>query len=197
MTGIAPNYIGTIPGANPGDTVMYYIVATFSEGWSLPTTLNMYNIFKPTKSILYMWNGRSLPTGIYKPSVLATYGMMRDSMKEKVYYDVWDVKTYGTDDIPTLLTYYKTVVEATGDGGCKDLTGYASAWLATGTPVNPKIWFWSDQDHGFISGFIDTTFTDTDPHAKYFGVKSLINQDYPYAANGNANVTKPWQLAHV
>jgi hypothetical protein len=125
--------------------------------------------------------------------------MLRDSATEKAWYDVWDVKSYGTADIATLLPSYKGVVEGNGDGGYADLTALAGAWLATGTAANPKSWFWSDQDHGFISDFKDTTFADTDPHAKYFGVKALINQDYPYYAAGSPStyVSRPWQLDYV
>jgi hypothetical protein len=198
MTGTEPNYTGTLPGANPGDTVTYYISATYPDSLTVRTVNTTYAIFKPTKSILYMWNGVSLPTGASSPTIMATYGMMKDSTREKAYYDVWDVRTYGTDDIPDLLLCYNGVVEATGgSGGWADLTKFAGPWLATSTPPNPKSWFWSNQEHGVISGYTDTTFLDTDPHAKYFGVKALVDQDYPYKTNSNMTVTKPWQLDFV
>lgn len=196
MTGTAPNYAGTIPGANPGDTVTYYITANFSNNSTLGTVKTTYSIFKPTKNVLYLWNGRSLPAGVTSAMTMAQYGMMNDSMAWKQWYDVWDVKTYGTDDIPDLLLWYNGVVEATGDGGTANLTGYAAAWLSTGTPQNPKAYFLSDQDHGFFTsgGYLDTSFAETDPHNKYFGLLHIINQDYPYNLSGNSIVTTPWKI---
>lgn len=190
-----PNYYtGTIPGGTPGDKVVYYLSASFSNGSTIKTWSTTYYIFVPSKSILFMWNGRGAPGVQY-----AKYFMLRDSIKEKAWYDVWDVKSYDTDEVPDLLSWYNGVVEGTGDGGYADLSKFAGDWLATGTPSNPKSWFFSDQDHGFISNFDDTTFDDTDPHAKYFGVKALINQDYPYydAGSPSAYVSRPRQLDYV
>jgi hypothetical protein len=190
MTGNEPNFTGTIPGANPGDTVSYYVVATDVNNNATTTTTWTYTIFNPTQPYLFIWNGRSIPTGQTVKN-LARYYMFRDSTSEAVKYDIWDVKTYGKTDIPDLLPRYNVVMEATGDGGQADLTGYAGAWLPTGSASAPHVYLWSDQDHGFISNFADTTFLDTDPHAKYFGVKTLGPQDYPYTGT---NVTWPWRL---
>jgi hypothetical protein len=184
--GVAPKYTGTLAAANPGDAVTYYIEATDVLGLVTKTVEVKYTIFKGSYQYLFMWNGRGSP-GVAQ----AKYFMLKDSATEKAWYDIWDVKAYGIDDIPTLLTSYKGVIEACGDGGYADLTKLAGDWLATGTVANPKSWFWSDQDHGFISGYADTTFLDADAHAKYFGVKALVNQDYP---NG---ITYPWQMDYV
>ena len=192
--GTAPTYTGTLPAANPGDVIAYYMVAKDVQGLSSTTVTTTYKIFQVTKQYLFMWNGRGVP-GVAQ----AKYFMLRDSASEKAWYDIWDVKSYGVTDIATLLPSYKGVVEANGDGGYADLSKLAGDWLATGTPANPKAWFFSDQDHGFISDFKDTTFLDADPHAKYFGVKSLINQDYPYydAGSPSTYVSKPRQLDYV
>ncbi len=192
--GTAPTYTGTIPGANPNDSVTYYIVATDVNNLSTTSVMTSYSIFNITKKVLFMWNGRSYPTGILSPAIMAQYGMMKDSLNEPVWYDVWDVKKYGTADIPTLLKSYNGVVEATGDGGYAQLTYIAGDWLTTGTPASPKSWFMADQDYGFI-GWGDP-WPETAPEAKYFGVKALINQDYPYyyAGSPSTYVSKPWQL---
>lgn len=187
MTGTPPNYTGMLPGANPGDTVSYYVVATDAEGLSTTSVTYQYTIFAPKYKYLCLWNGRELPTG--KTAVqLAKYYMMKDSVTEKVYYDLWDVKSFGKEEIPDLLKFYNVAFEATGNGGYADLTGYAGAWLAFASWMHPRIYLLSDQDHGFISGYLDTTFADSDPHAKYFGVKTLGPQDYP------GGVTYPWKI---
>ena len=188
MTSTPPNYTGMLPGANPGDTVSYYVVATDAEGLSTTSVTYQYTIFAPKYKYLCLWNGRELPTG-KTAAQLATYYMMKDSIGEKVYYDLWDVKSFGSTEIPDLLKLYKyIVVEVTGNGGYADLIGYAGAWLRTGTPSTPKTYLFSDQDHGFISGYMDTTFDDVDPHAWYFGIKTLGPQDYP------RGVTYPWKI---
>jgi hypothetical protein len=190
MTGTEPNYTGTLPAGNAGDTVSYYAIATDVNNLTTQTLTYSYTIFAPKYKYLCIWNGRTMPTGWTVKSI-ASYYMRKDSTNEKVYYDVWDVKSYGKTDIPDLLKLYNLAVDVTADGGQADLTGYAGAWLATGTVAVPKTYLFSDQDHGFISGYADTTFDDTDPHAKYFGVKTLGPQDYPYAGT---NVTWPWKL---
>lgn len=192
--GTANTYTGTLAAANPGDVITYYIEATDVQSLVSKTVDVKYSIFKGSHEYLFMWNGRGAP-GVSA----AKYFMLKDSSTEKAWYDIWDVKSYGTDDIPTLLLAYKGVVEGNGDGGYEDLSAMAGAWLETGTAANPKSWFWSDQDHGFISNFADTTFDDNDPHAKYFGVKALINQDYPYYGAGSppTYTSRPWQLDYV
>lgn len=190
MTGTEPNYTGTLPAAAAGDTVSYYIVATDVNNNFTTSATYSYTIFAPKYKYLCIWNGRTLPTGLTAAGV-AKYYMKKDSLTEKTYYDLWDVKSYGKTDVPDLLKLYDFVNEVTGDGGYADLTGYAGTWLATGTVAKPKTYLFSDQDHGFISGYADTTFAATDAHNKYFGVLTLGPQDYPYVSS---NVTWPWKL---
>ena len=187
MTGTEPNFTGTLPAANAADTVSYYIVATDVNNNFTTSSTYSYTIFAPKYKYLCIWNGRTLPTGLTAKGAAAYY-MVKDSVGEKTYYDMWDVKSFGKTDVPDLLKLYSVVVEAAGDGGQADLTGYVNDWLATATVASPKAYLMSDQDHGFISGYADTTFDDANVHAKYFGVKTLGPQDYPNGA------TYPWKL---
>ena len=187
MTGTEPNFTGTLPAANAGDTVAYYIVATDVNDNFTKSSTYSYTIFAPKYKYLCIWNGRTLPTGLTAKGAAAYY-MVKDSIGEKTYYDLWDVKAFGKTDVPDLLKLYSVAVEVAGDGGQADLTGYVDAWLATATVASPKAYLMSDQDHGFISGYADTTFEDANVHAKYFGVKTLGPQDYPNGA------TWPWKV---
>ncbi|MCK9407630.1 MAG: T9SS type A sorting domain-containing protein [Bacteriovoracaceae bacterium] len=193
MTGAGSTYTGTLPGANPNDTVSYYIKAYDVNKNMSESSVYTYTIFKKVYDILFVWNGRN--TGNNSLGTLGAYNM-RDTVSEPRYYDIWDVASYGTADIPDLYNLYtKAIFEYAGDGGKADLTGKSAAWLSTATPSSKKVYFMADQDHGFISKYLDTTFLDDDPHAKYFGVKSLINQDYPYyAAPTEVTKTNPWRI---
>jgi hypothetical protein len=189
MTGMQPNYTGTLPGANPGDTVSYYVVATGAGGISTTSVTYQYTIFAPKYKYLCIWNGRTLPTGWSSKTLAARY-MKRDSIGENVYYDLWEVKSNGKGDIPDLLKLYNLAVEMTGDGGYSDLSTTAGDWLATGTPTSPKTYLLSDQDHFFISDW-DTAFSATDAIYEYFGIQQAAPQDYPYTGS---NVTWPWRI---
>ena len=188
MTGTEPNFTGTLPAANATDTVQYYIIATdIKNNVSDKSSTNLYTIFKVQNTTLYMYNGRSLPSGNTAAGI-GVYYMLKDSTKEKVTYDTWDVKNYGVTDIPTLLNSYRLVNEVSGDGGYADLSKLAGDYLKGATPTNRRAWIFADQDHGFISNYNDTIFADTDPHAVYFGMKALINQDYP------GGIKYPWEI---
>ncbi len=186
MTGTSPNYSGTLPAANPKDTLTYYVVAKDINSNSGISQTYSYTIFQPTKNVLYLYNGRAIPSG-FTVSTIAPYYMVKDSITEAVYYDTWDVKNYGTTDIPQLLTNYKLVNEVAGDGGYADLMSMAGTFLSGGTPTAKRAWIFADQDHGFISSW-DTSFSDNNPHAKYFGLRAIINQDY---TNG---IKYPWEI---
>jgi hypothetical protein len=178
----------TIPGAPPDSTVSWYVSVTDIYGDRTNTPVRSYRIFQKKYKYLFLWNGRATWASL---GTMGKYYMMKDSITETVYYDAWDVKNYGKAEVPTLMDMYDVVFELNGDGGNSgaDFIGtLAGPWLAKGTAANPKIYFFSDQDHGWISNYKDTTFLDADAHAQYFGVKALINQDYPNGA------TKTWKL---
>jgi len=130
MTGTEPNYTGTLPTANPGDTVFYYVTATdVNNTVSNPSLTYSYTIFKITNNILCLYNGRSIPSGKTVASMIPSY-MLKDSLTEERFYDVWDVKINGITEIPQLLTHYQIVNEVTGDGGFADLTSMAGVFLS-------------------------------------------------------------------
>ena len=191
MTGSQPNYTGTLPATNQGDTVSYYAVATDMRDFAQTSPTYSYRIFFPGSRYLCIWNGRALPTGASVGSLAARY-MKRDGIDKKQYYDIWDVAAYGTAEMPDVLKNYDVAFEATGDGGYADLTSKAGDWLATGTLTSPKTYLLSDQDHFFVGGGgWDTAFGATEPIYKYFGIQQAAPQDYPYIGT---NVTWPWRV---
>ncbi|MCX6137934.1 MAG: T9SS type A sorting domain-containing protein [Ignavibacteriales bacterium] len=189
MSGTPPNYAGTLPAANPGDTVYYFVVATDMHNLTQTAPTYSYQIFRPGSKYLCLWNGRSLPTGASVSSLAAKY-MKRAGIDAKQYYDVWDVKKEGAAEVSDLLNNYDIVFEATGDGGYADLTGKAAAWLSSGTAQRQKTYLLADQDHGFIGGYGEGFGAD-DPHNKYFGLQLIGPQDYAFTG---INVTWPWKI---
>jgi hypothetical protein len=118
--------------------------------------------------------------------------MSRDSVSESPYYDLWEIRSDGTEEFQDLLTDYRLVFEVTGDGGLRDLVPMASSWLAQATPGDKRIYMFSDQDRYWLAPGYDTAYADTDPWPKYFGVKYFGPTDYPYQG---VNVTWPWRIS--
>ena len=193
LTATANVYSGTLPGSSATDTMYYYYSATDVNGntSTTPVTPYSYTIFTPAHTTLALYNFRAAVAGATREQVVATY------MSGAGAYDIWDVGKYGIIDIPQLFPSYNTIIEMTGDGpNAKNFTDQIGPWLATGTPASPKLYFLTDQDHGWISNYADTVFADTNVHAKYFGVKKLGPQDYPYTISGSGAtyVGYPWEL---
>lgn len=185
------SYTGSIPGASPGDSIYYYVEATDVNANVSDSKPIVYTIFAKANDLLCLYNYRTPISGVTREQLVGLYLNGID------HYDIWDVGKNGVADLPDLLSQYDKVAEITGDGSIsgKDVITPVGAWLATGTPAKPKLYFLSDQDHGWISNYMDTTFSDDNVHAKYFGVKTLGPQDYPYYQRiPNTLVSWPWNI---
>lgn len=194
MTGTEPNYTGNVLAAAVGDTVSYYTIATDVMGLQTKSPTYTYTIFGPKEKTLALYSAGSTPPGYAVNDIVAYY------MDGVAAYDIWDVKHYGVDDLTALIQSYNTIIELGGIGGTSGMPTLTSvgAWLKSGTTTNPKLYFLSDQDHGWISGFADTTFADTNVHAQYFGVKTLGPQDICYNSGmGSKYVEYPWNIIPV
>jgi hypothetical protein len=190
-------FTGSIPGAQPGDSVFYYITATDNQQRSTRSPIYDYQIFQKKKPLLLLFNGKSLPSGIVDPTIYLKFTMKTD-FGQAPYYDFCDIRYYALNDIHALMDLYNAILEVTGDGGANDLIHYSGEWLqhSASLPAGQKRYYlFADQDHGFISNYMDTTFADTDPHVKFFGVKGIKNQDFPKMQNVMKEVTFPWQLS--
>ena len=189
LSGTANVYSGTLPGSSATDTMYYYYSATDVNGntATTPVTPYSYTIFTPKNKTLALYNFRAEVVGATREQVVGVY------MVGAGAYDIWDLGKYGSTDIPALFPFYNTIVEMTGDGPAKNITGYIGPWLATGTPSKPKLYFLSDQDQMGFDNFGDTTFNDSATSAKYFGVRKLAPQDYPYPGTGPF-VSRPWEI---
>ena len=194
MTGTEPNFTGDVPAAAVGDTMSYYTVATDVNALTTQSATYSYTIFGPKEKTLALYSASALPTGLTIDQVVPLY------MDGVAAFDTWDVKHYGVDDLTALIQNYNTIIEIGGVGGTSGMATLTSvgAWLKSGTVATPKLYFLSDQDHGWVSGFADTTFADTNVHAQYFGVKTLGPQDICYyPALGSAYVANPWNVVPV
>lgn len=192
MTRTVPYFTGTVMGANPYDTVSYYVVGTeVSTGLQARSPIYTYTIFVPKEKTLALYSANANPTGLTINDMVPRY------MRGIAAYDTWDVKHSGVDDLPDLFQNYNTIIEIGSVGGTSGMPTLTNvgAWLQSGTQGNPKLYFLSDQDHGWISNFADTTFADTNVHAQYFGVKTLGPQDICYyPAMGSRYVDFPWNI---
>jgi hypothetical protein len=191
------SFTGIIPAGSAGDSVSYYITATDVMQRTTTSPVYEYQIFKKKKSLLLLFNGKSLPSGIVDPTIYLKFTMKTDFGQEP-YYDFCNINTYTIADMHLLMEQYKVILEVTGDGGAKDLTHYSGEWLQNSASLpagQQRLYLFADQDHGFISNYQDTVFSDSDPHVKYFGVKGISNQDFPKIQNVMKEVTFPWQLS--
>jgi len=188
--GASNSYSGDIPAAVAGDSIYYYVEATDVNSNVADSKVVLYTIFAKANDFLVLYNYRTPVSGVTREQLVGLYLTGIDN------FDIWDVGKYGVADLPALLPLYSKVAEITGDGSWsgKDVIGPVGTWLGTGTAASPKLYFLSDQDHGWISNFNDTVFADTNVHSKYFGLHKLGPQDYPYYASGNTNVTWPWRI---
>ncbi len=190
-------FTGEIPAGQPDDSVYYYITAKDDLARTTQSPTYAYQVLKKNKNLLLLFNGKNLPSGIVDPSIYLKFTMKTDFGQEP-YYDFCYVNRYTIKELPALLNQYNAVIEVTGDGGAFDISSYAAQWLeqSASLPAGKKRYYlWADQDHGFISNYADTVFADTDHHVKYFGVKGLINQDFPRTVNNFREVNFPWRLS--
>ena len=189
-------YSADIPGGLAGDTVYYYaeVLDNNNQKTVLPqglSTFYSYLVYGKQSNILCLYNFRSAVSGLTPQQIAARYFTGIPA------FDIWNIGKDGISEFSDLLALFDNVVEITGDGpNPRNFTSYIGPWLATGIPAKPKLYFLSDQDHGWINNYYDTVFADTNVHAKYFGVKKLGPQDYPYtiSARGPAYVGYPWEL---
>lgn len=187
---------GNIPSVSPGDSVSYYITAKDSLQRSSQSPTFAYQVLKKKNPLLLIFNGKNLPAGIVDPSIYLKFTMKTDFGAEP-YYDFCNISKYTLADMHELVEQYQVILEVTGDGGAFDLIHYTGEWLKNGNslPAGQKRYYlFADQDHGFINNHRDTIFSDTDPHVVYFGVKGIINNDFPYKQNNFHLVTFPWQV---
>lgn len=185
-----------VPSAVPGDSVYYYITAKDAQNRTTQSSTFGYQIHKKNNPLLLIFNGKILPSGIVDPSIYIKFTMKTDFGKEP-YYDFTNVSKYTLKELPALLEQYNAILEVTGEGGLVDISKYSGEWLenSSSLPAGKKRYYlWSDQEHGFISNYSDTIFSDNDVHVKYFGVKGIVNQDFPRKQNNFKSVTFPWQL---
>ncbi len=189
-------FAGTISGGAAGDSVYYYFTAKDTLNRTTQSPTFDYQIFKKKKPLLLLFNAKSLPSGIVDPTIYLKFTMKTDIGAEP-YYDFCNLSRYTVEDLHLLLEQYQAVVEVTGDGGFLNPMQYIASWLnnSASLPAGQKRYYLlSDQDRTFINQFRDTLFADNDPHSTYFGVKGLVQQDFPVIQNGNKEVTFPWQL---
>jgi len=189
-------HAGTVPGAQPGDSVYYYFTATDTSKRTTTSPTYGYGILKKRKPLLLLYNGKNLPSGIVDPTIYLKNTMKIDFATEP-YYDFCDINFFTVPELHTLIEQYHVILEVTGDGSGKDLTHFSAEWLqnSAALPAGSKRYYlFADQDHGFISNYQDTVFSDDDPHVTYFGVKGIVNQDFPKVQNVMHDVTFPWQL---
>jgi len=189
-------FTGTLPAADPGDSVFYYINASDTLGRMTKSPVYEYVIFKKKNPLLLLFNGKTLPSGTTDPSIYLKYTMKTD-FGAPPYYDFCDARQYTITDLSALFELYNVIIEVAGESGTYDLTKYSGAWLenSSSLPAGVKRYYIiADQDHGIISNKQDTIFADTDMHVKYFGVKGIVQQDFPYKQNSFAEVKFPWQL---
>ncbi|MFA6456805.1 MAG: hypothetical protein WCW40_08290, partial [Bacteroidota bacterium] len=189
-------FAGTVPAAQPGDSVFYYITAADTQGRTTKSPVYEYLIVQKKNPLLLLFNGKTLPSGTSDPSIYLKYTMKTD-FGVQPYYDFCDARRYTITDLSVLFEKYNAIVEVAGEGGIFDLTAYSGAWLenSSSLPAGTKRYYIvADQDHGVISNKLDTVFADSDPHVKYFGVKGIVQQDFPYKQNNFSDVKYPWQL---
>lgn len=190
------DHTGTVPGAQAGDSVFYYITATDTSKRTSSSSTYGYAILKKKKPLLLLYNGKNLPSGIIDPTIYLKNTMKIDFATEP-YYDFCDINFFTVPELHTLIEQYNAILEVTGDGSAKDLTHFSSEWLQNSAKLpagSKRYYLFADQDHGFISNYQDTVFSDDDPHVTYFGVKGIVNQDFPKLQNIMNEVTFPWQL---
>lgn len=186
-------YSAEIPGGLAGDTIYYYAEVLDNNNEKTivpqgPSPYYSYSVYRKQSDVLCVYNFRSAVSGFTPQEITARYFTGIPA------FDIWNIAKDGISDFSDLLALYDNVVEITGDGpNAKNLTQYIGPWLATGTQTKPKLYFLSDQDHGWISNYKDTVFADSNVHAKYFGVKKLGPQDYPYPGTG-PYVSWPWEI---
>jgi len=146
MTGTEPDFVGVIPGQQPGTKVSYYIYAEDIQGYSASTSFISYKVFKPEQPTLLVMNGQGdggYPIDYY-------FG---HPLHYQYDHDVW---AYGplTDQ---LLDHYTNVIEIATGGPNVINNDTVRTWLEKNASHNYMLagdeWLgaqtnWTDQDWG-------------------------------------------------
>lgn len=148
-------FSGTIPAATAGDSVYYYITAKDTLNRTAQSPTFSYQVLKKKNSLLLLFNGKNLPSGIVDPIIYLKFTMKTDFGAEP-YYDFCNVNRYTISELHSLIDQYNAILEVTGDGGAFDLTQYSGKWLeqSAALPAGQKRYYlFADQDHGFINNY--------------------------------------------
>ncbi|MFC2085179.1 choice-of-anchor D domain-containing protein, partial [Bacteroidota bacterium] len=158
--------------ANSGDEISYDIYAEDIYGNATYSTTITYGIFTVENPILLLYNG-------------SDYGIETIERWWTNFwpagFDAWDINNDGINELNDALAEYNYVIQLDGSGPIYDLSNYAQSYLSSGTTDNPKAYFLSSQDYGYIvnyTGQEDKYFSPGSFQYDYLGVEGIINQEF-------------------
>ncbi|MFA5832367.1 MAG: T9SS type A sorting domain-containing protein [Bacteroidota bacterium] len=164
-----PNYVGTIPGFDYGDTIFFKVIATGNRSTRKSSPLYQYRIFKRYNDRLFVHNNAQY--------FLKTGALIYTSSPSK--YDQWSAPRDGTKELSTLYALYDNILIADGGFPARDVYTKLKEWIGTGSSTTKKTLFFTSQDYGcYIQPACgDTTFPIGAFEEKYLGIKKLGPQD--------------------
>jgi hypothetical protein len=170
---------GTIPGAQPGTQVYYYVLYTQADGNQMMSRTISYYIFKVENPSLLVLNGYTKVTG-YPPSYYFGYNGATTTASELINFpkDNW---AYG-ELTKELVDYYTNIFEITTSGPKAINNNIIKEWLAASPTHNYLLA--GDEYLGTISNWKDSTYAAGDFQYDVLGI-SADHNDVNYDTTGD------------
>ena len=178
-TDYSRTFKGTIPGAQPGTQVDYYISSTDSLGNEERSSTESYYILKPENPTLIVFNGIAKITG-YPSSYYFGYNGATSNAAEIIKFpkDAW---AYGPLT-KELVDHYTNIFEITTTGPKAINNDIIKEWLAASPTHNYLLA--GDEYLGAISNWSDSTYAAGDFQYDVLGVARDYN-DINYKESGD------------
>ncbi|MFA6978509.1 MAG: T9SS type A sorting domain-containing protein [Ignavibacteriaceae bacterium] len=178
-TDYSRTFKGTIPGAQPGTQVYYYISSTDALGNKEDGSIASYYIFKPENPALIVFNGFTEVTD-YPQSYYFGYNGATTTGSEIIKFpqDKW---AYGKLT-KELVDNYQNIFEITTTGPEDNNNAVIKEWLAASPTHNYLLA--GDDYLGTITNWNDTTYAPGDFQYDILGV-SADHNDINYATAGD------------
>ena len=178
-TDYSRTFKGTIPGAQPGTQVYYYISSTDALGNKEDGSIASYYIFKPENPALLVFNGYSTITD-YPSSYYFGYNGANSNATEIIKFpkDAW---AYGPLT-KELVDYYTNIFEITTTGPKAINNDIIKEWLAASPTHNYLLA--GDDYLGTITNWDDSTYAAGDFQYDVLGISRDYN-DINYKESGD------------
>ncbi|MFA4923552.1 MAG: T9SS type A sorting domain-containing protein, partial [Ignavibacteriaceae bacterium] len=170
---------GTIPGAQPGTQVYYYVLYTQADGNQMMSRTISYYIFKIENPSLLVFNGFMQPTG-YPQSYYFGHNGATTTASELINFpkDNW---AYG-ELTKELVDYYTNIFEITTTGPKAINNDIIKEWLAASPTHNYLLA--GDEYLGYITTWRDSTYAAGDFQYDVLGI-SADHNDINYDTTGD------------